>query len=62
MTNPKTKLASNGWSDVKVGSNNDWNFTFYTFEYAWELVAGEWIFEYLTLDDDPLTKITFEVS
>lgn len=62
MTNPQTKSASNGWSEVMIGSNNDWNFTFYTFEHAWERVTGKWVFEYLTLDDDPLAKITFEVS
>jgi hypothetical protein len=62
MTNPDTRIHSNGWSEVLVGSNNDRNFTFYTFEYEWERVAGEWIFEYLTLDDVPLAKICFEVS
>ncbi len=62
MTNPKTKLTSTGRSEDKLGSNNDWNFTFYTFEYEWELATGEWTFEFLTLDDEPLAKITFEVS
>jgi Domain of unknown function (DUF3859) len=62
MTNPNTKKASNGWSDVIVGSNNDWNFNFFTFEHEWEIVCGEWTFEIMTIDDVPLAKVCFQVS
>lgn len=62
MRSPDARLSSIGWDELQFAHNHGWNFTFYTFEYEWEIAAGVWTFEYFTEDGESLASISFNVT
>jgi Domain of unknown function (DUF3859) len=47
MVNPETKEATTEITDFKYCYLNKGNFDTYRFEFDWEIVKGEWIFQVL---------------
>lgn len=60
MTNPKTKKHQSYIEETKFNYTNLVGNDYYAFEYDWEIVQGQWVFE-LTEGSNLLFKKSFEV-
>jgi hypothetical protein len=57
MTNPKTKEQLTRIQERKINYTNQHNFDYFVFEYEWEIVKGQWVFE---IKEDGQTLFTKE--